>query len=374
MQLPLQNFSTLVANAAAAVQGAASQLVDLTVGSVLRAVLEANASLALWLQWLIVLLLQTTRAATSTGPDLDSWMADFSVTRLPAVSASGKVQFSRFVATLPALIPVGTQVRTSDGTQTFQVTSDPTNSAWSAPQNGYAVPAGTASLIVPVQAVVAGSAGDVQAGSITLLASAVPGIDTVNNLAATVGGAEAESDPALRARFQLFLAALERATPTAVGAAVLGSRQGLSYALAENADPTGASVPGQFVVTVDDGTGTPSAATIGSAATAIEAVRPVGTSYGVLPPVVNQVAISLNVTPAAGYMHSAVASMVASAINAYVNAMPIGVPLPASRLVQVAYDASPGVANVGGVLIAGSAADYAPGPRGVVKTASVQVG
>ena len=67
MQLQLQTFTSLVSSAAAAVQGAASQLVDLTVGSVLRAVLEANASLALWLQWLILQVLRTTRAATSQG-------------------------------------------------------------------------------------------------------------------------------------------------------------------------------------------------------------------------------------------------------------------------------------------------------------------
>ena len=66
MQLSLQNFSTLVEGMAASVQGAAS-LLDLTVGSVLRAILEANAAVALWLQWLIVQVLATTRLATSTG-------------------------------------------------------------------------------------------------------------------------------------------------------------------------------------------------------------------------------------------------------------------------------------------------------------------
>lgn len=67
MQLSLQNFTTLMQNMAAAVQSASAQLLDLTVGSTLRAVLEANASVALWMQWLILLVLQTTRAATSTG-------------------------------------------------------------------------------------------------------------------------------------------------------------------------------------------------------------------------------------------------------------------------------------------------------------------
>ena len=76
---------------AAAVEASATQLLDLTVGSTLRAVLEANASIGLWMQWLILQVLRTTRAATSNGADLDSWMADLTLTRLPAVAATGTV-------------------------------------------------------------------------------------------------------------------------------------------------------------------------------------------------------------------------------------------------------------------------------------------
>ena len=119
MQLQLQTFTALVQNMAASVQSAASQLLDLTVGSTLRAVLEANASIALWMQWLILQVLQTTRAATSSGADLDSWMADLSLIRLPAATASGHVTFSRFTATASAFVPVGALVRTADGAQTF---------------------------------------------------------------------------------------------------------------------------------------------------------------------------------------------------------------------------------------------------------------
>jgi hypothetical protein len=60
--LSLRTFDDLVGSMAGAVQGACSQLVDLTIGSVLRVVLEANASVALWMQWLILCVLQTTRA------------------------------------------------------------------------------------------------------------------------------------------------------------------------------------------------------------------------------------------------------------------------------------------------------------------------
>ncbi|MEJ0047591.1 MAG: hypothetical protein WDN04_16785 [Rhodospirillales bacterium] len=84
MQLPVQTFTGLMQQMAAAVQGGATQLIDLTVGAVLRALLEAAASVALWLQWLIVQVLSATRAATSAGPDLDSWMADFHCSACPA--------------------------------------------------------------------------------------------------------------------------------------------------------------------------------------------------------------------------------------------------------------------------------------------------
>src|SRR5579872_2048657 len=129
MQLSLRNFDAIVAAGAAAVQGAARQVLDLTVGSVLRAILEANAGLGLWLQWLILQVLQTTRAATSVGTDLDSFVGDFGLARLPASAAAGSVTFARFTPVAGALVPVGTVVRTSDGAQSFAVTADPTNPA-----------------------------------------------------------------------------------------------------------------------------------------------------------------------------------------------------------------------------------------------------
>src|SRR3954468_22547782 len=117
MQLSLRTFNTLVQDMAAAVQAGAAQLLDLTSGSTLRAVIEADASVALWMQWLILQVLRTTRAATSTDVDLDSWMADYSLTRLPPVPATGVVTFSRFTPSIAAFVPVGTLVRTADGMQ-----------------------------------------------------------------------------------------------------------------------------------------------------------------------------------------------------------------------------------------------------------------
>jgi phage-related baseplate assembly protein len=269
---------------AAAVQASAAQLLDLTVGSTLRAVLEANASVCLWMQWLILQVLRTTRAATSTGADLDSWMADLSLTRLPAASATGIVTFSRITPTLAALVPAGALVRTADGTQTFSVLADTTHPAWAGASNGYVIASGLASLDLPVTALVPGNTGNVQADAISLLASAVPGIDSVSNASAFLNGLDAESDDAFRRRFRNFIASRSRATPAAIAYAITSIQQGLNYTIQENTGPTGKPSLGQFVVTVDDGSGSPSTAMLSTVQAAIEAVRPIGSLFSVHPP------------------------------------------------------------------------------------------
>src|ERR1700733_6185411 len=150
MNLNLKPFSQLIEDMGAALQSSASSLIDVSVGSVVRAIFEANASVVLWLQWLVVQVLQATRASTSNGPDLDSWMLDFSLTRLPAVPSTGIVTFSRFGATLPAAVPVGTIVKTADGSLGFSVAEDPNISIWQGNAAAYLLPTGVASADLPV--------------------------------------------------------------------------------------------------------------------------------------------------------------------------------------------------------------------------------
>ena len=206
--LTFQNFATLVQNTAAAVQGSAAKLIDLSVGSATRAILEANASIALWLQYLIVLTMQRQRLATSTATDVDSWVGDYGLARLPAIAATGVVTLARFSTSTAATILPGVTVRTGDGTQTFTVMTDVGNALWSASAGAYILPVGTASINVPITALTLGTAGNVVAGSISLLASATSGIDTVNNVAGLTNGVAAESDAALRGRFPLYIGGL----------------------------------------------------------------------------------------------------------------------------------------------------------------------
>jgi len=373
MRLSLRTFSALVQSMAAAVQASATQLLDLTVGSTLRAVLEANASIGLWMQWLILQVLRTTRAATSNGADLDSWMADLTLTRLPAVAATGTVTLSRFTPGMSALIPAGALVRTADGTQTFAVAADTSQPSWSAASNGYVVSDGIASLDVPVIAQTPGNVGNVQVGTISMLASALPGIDSVNNTSVFQNGLDAESDDAFRSRFRNFIASRSRATPLAIGHAISSIQQGLNYALQENVDPSGQLLMGSFVVTVDDGSGSPSTALLSTVQSAIDAVRPVGSIFSVQSPTVFKANVSLTITVPAGTAKAPVQAQVGTAIGSYINSLPIGASLPLTKLAQIAYSANPAVVNVSALLANGSAGDVVVALNGVVKAGIVAV-
>jgi uncharacterized phage protein gp47/JayE len=371
MKLSLQNFTTLVQNMAAAVQGSASALLDLTVGSVLRAILEANASLALWMQWLIVQVLATTRLATSTGADCDSFGADFGFLRLQAVAAVGQVTFSRFTPSRVAYIPVGATVAAFDNSQAFSVTSDTTNAAFTGV--GYVLPAGVAAVTVPVIALTPGTVGNVQAGNISVMTSAVAGVDTVQNNLALTGGLDAESDVAFRARFGSYLASLSKATDVAIGAAISGIQQGLTYQITENVDQTGAPQLGHFVVTVDNGTGVPPSWLLSEVHQAVDAVRPIGSSFAVQGPVVTAANVSLTLTTAVGASHQQIVAAAAAAIENYIAGLGIGETLSYTRLAQLAYAASASVSNVSVVLLNGGAVDLVPPLFGVVRSGAIAV-
>lgn len=371
MALQLLDFGALVKLQAAAAGAATRQLIDVSVGSVLRAVLEANASIGLWLQWLIVEVLATTRATTSAGVDLDSWVADFGMVRLPGVVARGTVTLSRVTPGLPAVVPVGTVVRTGlgpDGTAglSFVVVADPTNPAWNGSE--FDLDAAAAGLDVVVVARLVGQPGNVRAGEISLLGTALPGIDEVTNSVPLVGGLDAEADSALRDRFGEFLDSRTRATAQAVGFAISGLAQGLSWSIAERVDSSGAVRPGHFTVTVDDGTGTAPQVLLDRAAAAIDLVRPIGGTFSVRPPGLVRADISMRVSGPAVAVAAAKA-----AVGALVATLPIGGRLVLSRLIQVAHDASPLVASVYGVTVNGVAADLVVPLSGLIRAGVLDV-
>ncbi len=374
MALNIKSFATLVSDQVTAMQGAASGLVDLAIGSILRSIVESNSAVALWIQQLIVTLLVTTRASTCSGDDLDSWMADFSFTRLAATAATGQVVFSRFTATNQAVILVGAEVTTTDGTQAYLVTTDTTNAAYDATQLGYVLAAGTSSVSVPVQASTAGTAGNAQAGTITIISGSIQYVDTVTNTVTFDSGEDAETDDALRSRFVLWIASLSKSTLSAIGYALTSMQSGVTYTLTENESYAGVSQPGYFYAVVDDGSGSPSSTFIDQAYAAIDAVRGFTITFGVFAPALITANISMTLSLSSTAIRSEVVALVEAALESYIAALSLGETLPYTQLATIAYGASPFVTNVTAVLLNGSAADdITATARQVIRAGTISV-
>ncbi|MFG1388798.1 baseplate J/gp47 family protein [Xanthobacter versatilis] len=370
--LNVKNFARLVQDQAAAIQTKTSILVDFSVGSILRAISEANAAIGLWLQGLILQVLKLTRAATSDNEDLDTWMNDFGLTRLEATSASGAVTFGRFTATTSAVVPIGAEVETADGTQAFQVVLDTSNSAYSASLSGYLLPIGVSTVTVPVLAVSPASAGNVVTGAVSVMTTAISGVDYVNNAAPFAGGSDAESDPDFRAAFVAYIQALSRGTVPAIKFAITRLKLGVQATVIENALPDGTADYGFLTITVDDGTGAPPSSLLANAQAVVEGYRAGGIRGGVFSPVVLNASISVSIETADGYDHNTLVGLVSSAVTTFVNTLPLGATLPYTKLAQIVYEASPGVTNVACSLNGGTA-DIVATPRNVVKLSSLTV-
>lgn len=375
LSLPVLSFDDFVQLQAAAAQSISSSPLDLSPGSPLLASIEATAFLCLTIQNQIVSILQTERLATSTGADVDSFVQDFGLTRESGVAASTQVTFSRYDTTNPSLVPVGALLKSTDGTLAYTVVADSTQAAYSASQNAYLAPSGASTLTVTVQCTTVGSAGNVPQGSVSVIASNVNDWTSVSNASAVTNGADPESDDALRARFVAYLAALSRGTVAAVEYAIESVQPNLTYRILENTAPDGTALDGFFTAVVDDGSGAPSSDLLSRITTAVAAVVPVNDTarFVVIGPTVVSASVAMTLTVQAGYTKSVIQSAIVSAITQYVDALPVGSPLPYSVLGKLAWDAASGVQNITGLTLQGGTSDLGGAPAAVVKIASVVV-
>jgi hypothetical protein len=364
-----QSFSTIVNNQVAAIQSLSSTLINFVLGSVLLAIVQANATVALWLQGLILTNLTVARLASSTGSDVDSFYADFPAFggRLVAVPASGQVTFFRNTPTIATVVPVGTPVASGDGTQLFSVIADPTNISYSATVNGYPIAIGIQSVSVTVQAQVGGSGGNVSAGSISLLQKGVSGVDTVSNVSAFTNGVAAESDAASKVRFQAFFASLSAGTVAAIQNAITSLNQNLQVTIVNQPS----SSP-QVAVTVDDGSGAIPNSLVTAASVAANNVVAAGISIGVTAASKLTASVNMTITTATGYTHSTVVGQVALALTAYINGVGLGNLVSYMQLASVAF-AIPGVTDVTSVTLNGGTSDLVPTSSQTYKALTIAV-
>jgi uncharacterized phage protein gp47/JayE len=389
--LPTQSFSAIVSNIAAGMQGRISSFLNFAVGSILLAIAEAYAGVILWLQGMILSVAMLTRLSTSYGDDADSWAADFGIIeRIGAVAATGLVVFSRYTPSGAApIIPIGAQVKTTDGTQVFQVYADTTNPAYSpsaggtqsAPIAGYIMPAQVASLIVPVVNITPnpangqnapGSNGNVAAGTISIIATAIAGVDSVANTAAFTNGSDRETDPAFKARFRLAIASLSRGTPVALKFCIVSLQTNFQVQVLPSITYGGVSTPGFVTVIVDDGSGQISSALVTEAGNAVNAYIAAGIRFGVYPAVRDNVKVQFTPTIAPGYYAPNVIAVASATIAANINALGLGNGIGYFNVGAWAL-AIPGITQIDNLTVNGSTADIAGDPHKTSKCTGVVV-
>ena len=354
-----KSFNDLVTGFATTVQGLATTLTDFAIGAVLRALAEAHAGVTIWLESLILLLLQTTRLATSSGSDVDSFIADFGLTRSPAVSATGTVTFSRFTTTNQATIPVGTTLSSNDLSQQYTVIADTTQSAYNATLQAYLIPIGNASANATVKAVVAGTAANVAANVITVITQPIQYVDTVTNAAPLVNGANAQTDAQVRAAFIAYLASLAKATVNAIIQAVQAIQVGASCVIVEFQTYGGVTQYGYFYAIVDDGSGSPGSTFISNASNAINVTRACGIQFNTYAPVTVTANVIMTITAASGYVLANVEASVQSALLTYLQSLTLGQSAMWSKLAQIAYNTA-GVQEVTAWTLNGGTSDIVP--------------
>lgn len=132
---------------------------------------------------------------SKAGGDLDDFCSLFGITRIPAQRATGVVTFTRpsDATTLQTVVTI------PPGTQEIAMTNP---IVYAQTTVGAVIASGETSTDVPVQSVAAGSAGNIPAGLLNTIASALTGVTSCVNADALTGGQDQESDDALRTRFK----------------------------------------------------------------------------------------------------------------------------------------------------------------------------
>lgn len=227
---------------------ARSELTDLEDGGNLHTVLTAVAREIDDVNFQMTNLQQIWDLDTATGEDLDDRALDYppdGLTRQGANPATTEYVFSRTGTTGTIPIPQGSIVRVPSGGPEYQTT------VAGAILDGF-----SDSGSIPIEALVPGSEGNVDANTITQF-DAITGIETGTNPLPAIGGQDEETDAQLRTRIKEYVRSLPRGTPDALKFAVLDAfdvTQG-RITSAELVELDGADL-GKVLIYVDDGTGT----------------------------------------------------------------------------------------------------------------------
>jgi uncharacterized phage protein gp47/JayE len=162
---------------------------DTSIGSVTRKMIDAVSSQIADASVDTQLLTYSYDVYSHTGASLDSFVQLFGMNRIPAARATGTVTFSRTSSADTVAIPVGSQIATVSSSVIVQTLT------------AAVLTPGALAVAVPVQAVIAGPAGNVAAATLTQLLNPVAEVTSVANLSPLTGGTQMETDSQLQARW-----------------------------------------------------------------------------------------------------------------------------------------------------------------------------
>ena len=151
---------------------------------------------------------------------------------------------------------------------------------------------------------------------------------------------------------------LSRGDIYGLNASIDGAAVTVQYALTEGYSYAGLYAPGTFFVVADDGSGNPTQAFLTTVLNAAQAVRPLGISCGVFPPVIIQANVSMQLSTSANYDHNTVCAQVAALVATNIDSLGLGNALHWSQIAAWAYTV-PGVTSVQNVQINGVYGDAA---------------
>lgn len=270
---------------------------------------------------------------TAQGDDLDALGVDrFDMPRLGAAQAVGYVYWTEGSASGYA-IPVGTTLRgTLDDGSTYEVTTT-------------AEVVSDSGLPVPVQAVTAGRGGNVPAFTLTTIVG-FGGTDPTASITQPermAGGAPAESDTAYRARLRTFFTSLSTGNRAAYVRATL-SVPGVAQTSVVEVPTSGALIV-QIYVADAEGAGNSALVSLVNAAIQ-DPVRALGVLCVVTAAAREEVALAVSIKLRRGADYATVLAAVAASIAVYVDTLPAGETLYASKVAEVAHRASTDVISV----------------------------
>lgn len=332
MPLTVQTPTQVIANLQTVITAYTAKVKNFTSGSIAGSIVNSFAAMVLFLQQQAQYLVTVSRAATSVGVDLTSFVADYylSPTRVAATFAQGPVTFTRFqVAPAQVVIPVGTIIQNKVlpplATIQYQVIADTTNANFNASSNGYPIAAGASTVSVTVQALTAGSTNNVQAGALISINSTGVPADTVVQSFAIQNGFDAENDAALRVRFQAYISSLAKATASSVKSAILSTQAGLTFTINDGLNAAGSLQSAFFTIVADDGSAAIPANTLSTISNAVTLVRAAGVSFTAVPPANVTITVALTgTTIQTAFNAAAVRSAVQLALISYINANGVG--------------------------------------------------